>query len=112
MKHSAEIYDELKELSSFLAEMEKTNVFSVPGNYFSTLDEQILQRIKAPDLPADGEKTRPFILPAPEPHFSDIPEGYFDSLPDIILKKIKSLEIDNASEELKQLSPMLYAVQN
>lgn len=110
MKHSADIYNELKEISSFLAEMEKTNVFSVPENYFSTFNKQILQRIKAPG--PEEEKIGSFILPASEPLFADIPEGYFDSLPGIILRKIKSLEIDNAGEELKQLSPMLYAVQN
>jgi len=112
MKHSAEIYNELKEISSLLAEMEKTNVFLVPEDYFSTVDKQILQRIKV----FEGGKISPFILPASEPLFSDIPEGYFDSFPANILRKIKSLktdlETDNASEELKQLSPMLYAIQN
>src|SRR5687767_9340881 len=97
MKHSADIYNELKEVSPFLAEVEKTNVFSVPGDYFLTLDKQILQRIKA----SGSEGKKEFTLPASEHFFSDIPEGYFGRLPDIILKRIKTLETDNAGEELK-----------
>ncbi|MEP6596985.1 MAG: hypothetical protein ABJA71_13615 [Ginsengibacter sp.] len=115
MKHSAEIYKELKEVSPFLAEVEKTNVFSVPEDYFSTLDKQFLQRIKnnsvVPSPQMENNHFDSIILPASEPHFSDVPEGYFDNLPANILKKIKSLEGD-IGEELKQLSPMLYAVQN
>ena len=113
MKHSAEIYNELKEVSPFLAGVEKTNVFSVPEGYFSALDKQLLQRVKGSqsEFFHEGENSS-FILPASEPHFLDVPEGYFDNLPANILKKIKSLEIDDTREELKKLSPMLYAVQN
>jgi len=103
MKHSADIYNELKVISPLLAEREKTNVFSTPENYFSTLTNKILQRI-------DGDKHS--ILPASETLSLKVPEGYFESLAGNILKKIKSLQANNASEELKQLSPMLYAVQN
>ena len=59
MKHSGDIYNELKEVSLFLAQVEKTNVFSVPENYFSTLGRQILQRIKTPGPPVGGEENRP-----------------------------------------------------
>jgi hypothetical protein len=110
MKHSAEIYSELKEISSLLAEIEKTNVFSVPEGYFLTFDKQILERIKAHNPLIGGEKISPF-MPASE-LLSEVPEGYFDSLPGIILRKIKRAESDNADEELKQLSPMLYSIQN
>jgi len=113
MKHSAEIYNELKGVSPFLAEVEKTNVFSVPEDYFSALDKQFLQKIKDDLLESFQERENSsFTLPASELHFLDVPEGYFDNLPTNILKKIKSLEIDDTHEELKRLSPMLYAVQN
>lgn len=103
MKHCADIYNELKEISPFLAGMEKSNVFSVPEGYFSALNTLILQVIK------DGPFT---VLPPSEPHFLNVPEGYFESLPANILKKIKGLETDNASNELKKISLMLYALEN
>ena len=71
MKHSADIYNELKAISPLLAEHEKTNVFSIPENYFSTLTTEILQRI-------DGDEH--FILPGPETLSLKVPEGYFESL--------------------------------
>jgi hypothetical protein len=107
VKHSTEIYNELKDISPLLSEIEKTNVFSIPENYFLDLDRQILKRIKAASAP-EGEKEQS----ASVPHFSDVPEGYFNSLPDTILRRIKSIEAENAAEELRQLSPMLYSVQN
>lgn len=103
MKHSSDIYDELKEVSPFLAGLEKTNVFSVPADYFLTLHTEVLQILK---------DTLVTLFPVTKPRFSNVPEGYFDSLSDNILRKIKSLEVDNASAELKQLSPMLYTIQN
>ncbi len=102
MKHSPLIYDELKAVSPFLAEQEKTNVFSVPQDYFSGLTGELSQKIK-------GES---FILPASETHFFKVPEGYFDSLPGNILSKIKSLEQENSSEEPDHISPMLDALKN
>ncbi len=110
MKQPEYILDELKEISPFLAEIEKINVYTVPENYFSELFKQVLEKSSNASLS---------ILPAydasyftSETHFLDVPEGYFDNLAGNILQKIKGLEIDNASQELKQLSPMLYAVQN
>jgi hypothetical protein len=110
VKHSEYILNELKEISPLLAEIEKINVYTVPENYFTGLYKQILEKAK---------NATPAILPASdtnyfasETHFLDVPQGYFDNLAGNILKKIKSLQTDNAGEELKQLSPMLYAVQN
>ncbi len=110
MKHPEYILDELKEISPFLAEIEKINVYTVPENYFTELSKQVLEK---------SSNASSSILPAAdasyftsETHFLDVPEGYFNNLAGNILQKIKGLEIDNASQELKQLSPMLYAVQN
>lgn len=110
LKHSESILNELKEISPLLAKIEKINVYTVPENYFSGLYKQILEKAKNttfPTLPASD--TSYF---ASETRFLDVPEGYFDNLAGNILKKIKSPQIDNAGEELRQLSPMLYAVQN
>jgi len=102
VKHSDYIYNELQEITPALAQLEKVNVFSVPENYFSELDTQILDKIKEDSL---------YILPASETSLK-VPDGYFENLAGNILQKIKSLESDNASEELKQLSPILYSIQN
>lgn len=117
MKHSEYILNELKKISPFLAEIEKIDVYTVPESYFSGLYKQILEKTTnatSSILPASDTSYL-----ASETHFFDVPEGYFDNLAGNILQKIKSLEkkieglkIDNAGEELKQLSPMLYAVQN
>src|SRR5258706_3577669 len=100
MKHSPDIYNELKTISPLLAEHEKANVFSTPENYFSSLPNKILQRIDTDER---------FILPTSEAHSLKVPEGYFEGLAENILEKIKSLQPDDAGEEIKRLSPMLYA---
>ncbi len=105
MKLPRHIYDELKTVAPALAEQEKTNVFSVPPNYFSSLTKQIIDRIY-------NDNDESITLPISETHFSNVPAGYFDTLADNILMKIKSMEEDDANEEIKKLSPMLYAVQN
>ena len=51
-------------------------------------------------------------MPISETHFSNVPAGYFDTLADNILMKIKGMEEDETREEIKKLSPMLYALQN
>ncbi len=110
MKHSEHILNELKEISPFLAEIEKINIYTVPENYFSELFKQVLKKSKnATSAIMPASDTSYFIS---DTHFLDVPEGYFDNLAVNILQKIKGLEIDNATQELKQLSPMLYAVQN
>lgn len=101
MKSSAYIYNELKEMTPFLAELEKINVFSVPENYFPGLATEILEKIN-PD--------RFKVLPASEPLFS-LPEGYFENLSGNILQKIKNLESDEQGEELKEISHILYTAQ-
>jgi hypothetical protein len=103
MKNAEDTYSELKEISPFLAGVERRNVFSVPEGYFSMLSLRLLEKSKENSLTS---------LPASEPVFSDVPEGYFESLPEIILKKIKSPELINASDELGELSPVLYAIQS
>ena len=103
MKHQAHIYNELKEITPFLAEVVKTNVFYVPENYFSSLDTEILKKIN----PDQFE-----ILPASKPPSFTVPDGYFESLAGNILQKIKNLDRADAKGELKQLSPILFSAQN
>ena len=91
---STEILNELKAISPLLAAMEKVNVFIVPDEYFSDLDERILTTV--------------FIHQDEKNNLQKVPEGYFDSLPDKILSKIKVEKNESATEEIKALSPALF----
>ena len=95
MKISKEISDELTTISSVLAGIEKTNVFSVPQGYFDALSVNILK-----NLPASAVNDR-----------LSVPAGYFENLSSSILQKIKALN-ETAEQELRSLSPMLYSLQN
>lgn len=104
MENRIDILNELKELSPFIAGMEKVNVFTVPEGYFENLSADILIGIA-------GEKSI-HIDSISNPATGDVPQGYFDNLADTILSKIKVMETENASDELKAFSPMLYSIQN
>jgi hypothetical protein len=93
MKPGAEILNELQELNSILTKVEKVNVFTVPDEYFETLPTIILLNSKN----KIGQ---------------DIPEGYFEQLAANILNKIKAQQQLSPADELKQLSPMLYSIQD
>jgi hypothetical protein len=91
---SIEILNELKAISPLLAAMEKVNIFQVPEEYFSDLDQRILTSI--------------FIHQDEKNNLQNVPEGYFDSLPDKILSKIKVEKNESTTEEIKALSPALF----
>jgi hypothetical protein len=94
MKPGADILQELQELNSLLTGMDRVNVFTVPEGYFETLSAIILFNNKV-DL---GQA---------------VPQGYFDQLADNILNKIKTLQsTETSADELRQLSPMLYSIQD
>lgn len=95
MNLKEEILNELNDISPLLAGIEKTNVFSVPEGYFDTLTVNMLKKINFSE-----EKS----------NFS-VPDGYFDSLSTNILQKIKASQ-DDAAQELRSISPMLYSIQN
>jgi hypothetical protein len=92
MKPGTEIVQELQELNSTLAQLERVNVFSVPEGYFETISTIILLNSK-------------------QAITAEVPQGYFDQLADSILNKIKAQQ-PTAAEELRQLSPMLYSIQD
>ncbi|MBI3883021.1 MAG: hypothetical protein HY305_02070 [Sphingobacteriales bacterium] len=86
---SHDIITELQSLSPLLAGMERKNVFTVPQGYFDSIYDRILIALQK----------------------ENVPEGYFDSLANNILAKIKA-QHTTAAEELRNLSPMLYSIQN
>jgi len=73
--------DELRELSPALAAIKKEMPYSVPGNYFSTLYNEVPLLIsdeKISVLLANHQKTMPY----------EVPAGYFTNLPNSVLAKI------------------------
>jgi major membrane immunogen (membrane-anchored lipoprotein) len=97
MENKIDILNELQALNPTLAGLTKVNVYTVPSGYFDVLSDDILATLN---------------IEQPKTKLGDVPAGYFDNLADNILAKIKQQQVDNASEELRTLSPMLYSVQN
>ena len=102
MKNSQEILNELKAISPLLAGLEKINVFRVPEGYFNELEFRITNyTILNNTSPAENINKR---------NLQEVPAGYFDTLSDSILAKVKAIYPENAEEELRNLSPMLYSL--
>lgn len=97
MHSSPEILNELRSISPLLAEMEKKDTFTVPDGYFSSLAEKL--------------KLNAVLSTKVNGSTLTIPENYFQNLSTAVLEKIQSTE-DDPQQELRKLSPMLYAVQN
>ena len=99
MEQQIDILNELKELSPTIAAIEKVNVFTVPDGYFEYLATDILMGIEQ-----ENGLTQNIALGA------DVPTGYFDTLADSILSKIKAQDAEDASAEIKSLSPVLSGI--
>ncbi|MBP6431824.1 MAG: hypothetical protein KA319_08665 [Ferruginibacter sp.] len=103
MENRTDILNELHTLSPTLAGLPKVNLYTVPSGYFDVLSDDILATLHI---------EQPSFLNTAKAQINDVPAGYFDNLADNILAKIKQQQVDNASDELRSLSPMLYSVQN
>jgi hypothetical protein len=102
MNLSTEILNELKAISPLLADLEKINVFQVPEGYFNELHLRIADYAILNDTSAvDNTNKR---------NLQQVPMGYFDTLSDSILAKVKAAYPESAEEELRRLSPLLYAL--
>ena len=103
MENKIDILNELRELSPTLAAINKVNVFTVPQGYFEYLSVDILMGIETENgLSANDDANQQ----------TDVPAGYFDGLANTILAKIKVQDNEDASAEIRALSPMLYSIQN
>ena len=102
MNPSPEILNELKAISPLLAGLEKINVFRVPEGYFNELHLRIADYARLNNTSAvDNINKR---------NLQEVPPGYFDTLSDSILAKVKAAYPESAKEELRKLSPLLYAL--
>lgn len=101
MESTNDILNELKDLSPVLAAMEKVNVFTVPEGYFERLSGDIVAGI--------GYEKGITATISSDVRTTDVPDGYFENLAETILAKVKG---ENAADELRTLSPMLYSIQH
>lgn len=98
MKLPTHIFEELNNISPLLAGIEKRNIFSAPEGYFDVLSMDVIKKLKSANGDVKTDKL-------------NVPAGYFENLSLSVLNKIKSLDQD-AAQELRTLSPMLYSIQN
>ncbi len=92
------ILNELKALSTTVANIQRVNVFNVPDGYFNNLSQRVLLLKNAADN--DTAVT------------TAVPEGYFNNLADTIIGRIKrEAEVENESEQ-DNLTSILAAIGN
>ena len=97
MDSSEQILSEMKTISPLLADMERTNLFTLPEGYFEGLAGAVLQKIQHTDD----------LLPEVVATYR-VPENYFDILPGHILSQIqKSNEIN---KEMEAIAPILNTI--
>ena len=96
MNTNENILNELKEISSTVAAIPFVNVFTVPVDYFNTLQPVVMATISA------AMKTDPF-------QNLIVPDGYFENLSDSIFKKIKAAE-NEVTIELSYISPLIAGI--
>lgn len=99
MEKNNEILNELKEISSLLAEIPRVNIQSVPEDYFNNLEE----RLCINSLLHQNDTRNYFKQEKP-----GVPAGYFENLSDSILLKIK----DGTSDELEERFSLLDDLKN
>ena len=95
MSSSEDILNEMKEISPLLADMVRTNPYTLPKGYFERLPGTVLQKIQ----------DAPVLLPG-LPHTYQVPDNYFETLPDSILSKLQTNAVE-LTEELEMVAPIL-----
>ncbi len=97
MQLNKEILIELKAISPLLAEMEKINVFTVPGGYFSAFASDLADKLEfSEDSGKIAKVASPFTAPT----------GYFESLPHNIMAAINGAHT-SYEDEIKDISPVI-----
>lgn len=101
MGKNAEIINEMQQISSFVAAIGNSNVYTVPVDYFESLSEEVLFKVQTNvNLP----KT---VLPLSQPS-----AGYFDTLAANILSKIKAGTVahNEVTAEMEEIAPLLNTI--
>ncbi|HEX8279435.1 MAG TPA: hypothetical protein VF540_12100 [Segetibacter sp.] len=103
MEKNDYILQELMEISDYMTNISKTNVYSVSPNYFDDLSEEITRKIML-------NKERAYNFPpASTPYV--IPEDYFTNLPGLILQNVVNhQQLKGVIEEMEAIAPLLNTI--
>lgn len=85
--YNKNIFDELNEISPYMAGLSRNNPFTIPEGNFQILPDSIMLQIKTSSLTADSTTT---LAPgvSGESHWQ-IPEGYFDEFAEKMLVRMR-----------------------
>jgi hypothetical protein len=98
------ILQELEQISSTVAGISRTNVYTTPHGYFDQFPTNIMRLVK-------GDRELHTSLPSKaNQQVYAVPGDYFESLPGKILSAIKAKEKDTVWEELNAVSPLLASI--
>jgi len=111
MTQKDNILQELNELQSSLVNAGFQNVYQVPGGYFDTLADQVLNRIKALEAENASEELgylSPLLNSVSKKMPYSVPAGFFNLSDEKIMQLVRGENNGlTADEELKELSPLL-----
>ncbi|HKG69847.1 MAG TPA: hypothetical protein VKA92_13330 [Segetibacter sp.] len=103
MEKNDYILQELMEISDYMTNISKTNVYSVSPTYFDDLSEEITRKIML-------NKERAYNFPpASTPYV--IPEDYFTNLPGLIFQNVVNhQQLNGVIEEMEAIAPLLNTI--
>lgn len=110
MKNRNNILEELKEVAPTLANLAQSDAYSVPENYFLSLQSKVLTKIKeeeAWEKAVDPPLSAQLQALKSKKHFG-LPEKYFASTTTHVLSTIRKAEI---TQELQAIAPQLATLQ-
>jgi len=108
VENRTEIWNEAREISPVVAGINHAEVFTVPENYFDTLSDKIINRIRT-EFSSNNNEQEIDVVTA---RFSKntpykIPARYFEEFAENVLIRIQAEKAGSADEELEILSPFL-----
>jgi hypothetical protein len=108
VQNRSNIWNELKEISPLVAEINSREVYMAPPGYFELLADIVMQRIHAQQPGYIQHDTMPAALVDFNknlPHA--VPEGYFEGFAEKMINRIRKEQNLSASEEIKSIAPFL-----
>lgn len=105
---------ELRGLNSKLAEIPKTEIYTVPGGFFENFATTVLTRVKAENDINHGEELNllsPFLNNISKEIPYNTPTGYFDKLEEKLMNGVREhADYQDSEEELHHISPLLSSI--
>ena len=103
MKNKNIIFEELKEISLLMVQINKSNVYSVSSSYFDEFFLNIIKKIRLmEELYNKAASVAPYRIPA----------NYFTNLPQAIINKVSLSQklSDEVFEEIQSIAPILNTI--